>query len=83
MLVSTFFRKLAKVEGGMLIENVHLCYTVKKIAVQHGMIVIASIHQPNWDTFALFDKLLLLSQGHTMYFGPTGERRLKIARRYH
>lgn len=46
---------------------------VKRIAQQHGMIVIASIHQPNWDTFALFDKLLLLSQGKTMYFGPTSQ----------
>ena len=55
-----------------------MCCTVKKIAVQHGMIVIASIHQPNWDTFALFDKLLLLSQGHTMYFGPTGKCKLNI-----
>ena len=45
---------------------------VKNIAVRHGMIVIASIHQPNWETFALFDKLLLLAQGQTMYFGPIG-----------
>ena len=34
------------------------------------MIVIASIHQPSTSTFALFDKLLLLSGGKTQYFGP-------------
>lgn len=42
------------------------------MAAEHGMIVIASIHQPNWETFALFDKLLLLAQGKTMYSGPIG-----------
>lgn len=34
------------------------------------MVVIASIHQPNWESIALFDSLLLLAQGRTMYFGP-------------
>src|ERR1700753_4302748 len=31
------------------------------------MLVIASIHQPSTATFTLFDKLLLLSQGSTIY----------------
>lgn len=35
--------------------------------------VIASIHQPSTSTFQLFDKLLLLSAGHTHYFGPVAE----------
>jgi len=34
------------------------------------LIVIASIHQPSTATFALFDKLLLLSGGKPQYFGP-------------
>jgi ABC-type multidrug transport system ATPase subunit len=34
------------------------------------LIVIASIHQPSTSTFNLFDKLLLMSQGKTQYFGP-------------
>jgi ABC-type multidrug transport system ATPase subunit len=34
------------------------------------LIVIASIHQPSASTFALFDKLLLLSGGKPQYFGP-------------
>lgn len=45
-------------------------FLVKNVAQRHGMIVIASIHQPNWETFALFDTLLLLTQGHTTFFGP-------------
>jgi len=34
------------------------------------MIVIASIHQPATSTYLLFDKVLLLSQGKSIYFGP-------------
>lgn len=36
------------------------------------MVVIASIHQPNWDTISLFDRLLILAQGRTTFFGPIG-----------
>ena len=43
---------------------------VKEIAKKHNLIVIASIHQPSTSTFAMFDKLLLLSQGSTAYSGP-------------
>lgn len=45
---------------------------VKNFAQRHNVVVIASIHQPNWETFALFDKLLLLAQGRQVYYGPTG-----------
>jgi hypothetical protein len=34
------------------------------------MIVIASIHQPATSTYLLFDNVLLLSQGKSVYFGP-------------
>ncbi|KAA8644032.1 putative ABC transporter [Aspergillus tanneri] len=43
---------------------------VKKLAVVNNLIIIASIHQPSTSTFQLFDKLLLLSEGKTCYFGP-------------
>ena len=42
---------------------------IKRIAVQHRLIVVASIHQPSTATFALFDQLMLLSGGKTCYFG--------------
>lgn len=34
-----------------------------------GRTVIASIHQPSSEVFALFDNLFLLSNGQTVYFG--------------
>ncbi|KAL9124024.1 MAG: hypothetical protein Q9217_006602 [Psora testacea] len=43
---------------------------LRTVARRYNLLVIASIHQPSTSTFALFDKLLLLSQGKTCYFGP-------------
>lgn len=34
-----------------------------------GKVVVCSIHQPSWEIFKLFDDLLLLSSGETVYFG--------------
>ncbi|KAI0315703.1 P-loop containing nucleoside triphosphate hydrolase protein [Amylostereum chailletii] len=45
---------------------------IRDFARRHGVIVVASIHQPNWETFTLFDKLLLLAHGRTVYYGPIG-----------
>ncbi|PVU98739.1 hypothetical protein BB559_001311 [Furculomyces boomerangus] len=42
---------------------------LKKIA-QSGQTVITVIHQPSSDIFNLFDDVVLLSQGKTVYFGP-------------
>jgi ABC-type multidrug transport system ATPase subunit len=46
---------------------------VKNIAKKHNILVIASIHQPSTMTFNVFDKLLLLSLGSTIYNGPVSE----------
>ncbi|KAH0354154.1 putative ABC transporter, partial [Aureobasidium melanogenum] len=43
---------------------------VKDVAKKHNLMVISSIHQPSTSTFAMFDKLLLLSHGNTAYSGP-------------
>ncbi|KAL4806617.1 P-loop containing nucleoside triphosphate hydrolase protein [Aspergillus unguis] len=42
----------------------------KELARSNNILIIASIHQPSTTTFQLFDKLLLLSNGRTCYFGP-------------
>jgi len=34
-----------------------------------GKTIIATIHQPNSATFSMFDRLLLLMEGHTIYQG--------------
>ncbi|KAI9326268.1 P-loop containing nucleoside triphosphate hydrolase protein [Zopfochytrium polystomum] len=42
---------------------------IKRIAKDTQMVVIATIHQPNFETLRLFDSLLVLAEGKTMYFG--------------
>ncbi|KAL4878024.1 P-loop containing nucleoside triphosphate hydrolase protein [Aspergillus karnatakaensis] len=42
---------------------------IKKLAETNKLIIIASIHQPSTTTFQLFDKLLLLSEGKSCYYG--------------
>lgn len=37
---------------------------------QRGHTVVCTIHQPAWETFSLFDDLLLLAQGEVVYHGP-------------
>ncbi|KAH7105152.1 P-loop containing nucleoside triphosphate hydrolase protein [Auriculariales sp. MPI-PUGE-AT-0066] len=44
---------------------------VRRIARRHGILVIATIHQPSFETLSLFDRVLLLAKGSTAYFGTT------------
>ncbi|KAJ2776658.1 hypothetical protein GGI15_004782 [Coemansia interrupta] len=44
---------------------------VKKISVEQNTATIMTIHQPNARIFNIFDKVILLSQGQLVYFGPT------------
>ena len=50
----------------------NLTKTLVRVA-RAGRTVVATIHQPRANIFALFDKLLILSAGKTVYFGPTSE----------
>ena len=34
------------------------------------MSVLATIHQPSYEIFKLFDRVILLSEGYTIYNGP-------------
>ncbi|KAJ3265513.1 ATP-binding cassette sub- G member 2 [Chytriomyces hyalinus] len=47
--------------------------TIKKLAVERGMIVLMTIHQPRTEILDLFDKILLLSVGKTLWFGSTND----------
>ncbi|KAJ1980305.1 hypothetical protein H4R34_002507 [Dimargaris verticillata] len=48
----------------------HVCELVKDVVQQRNMGALMTIHQPNAHTFRLFDKVILLSKGHVVYFGP-------------
>ncbi|TKA52191.1 hypothetical protein B0A53_05035 [Rhodotorula sp. CCFEE 5036] len=44
---------------------------LRRLAKEQNVLVVCTIHQPNFDTFSLFDRLLLLAGGQVMYDGPT------------
>ncbi|KAF9519008.1 hypothetical protein BS47DRAFT_1337557 [Hydnum rufescens UP504] len=43
---------------------------IKRLAQETNTVVLASIHQPNFETFSLFDHVLFLAGGHCVYQGP-------------
>ncbi|KAL4426977.1 hypothetical protein ABPG77_009538 [Micractinium sp. CCAP 211/92] len=45
---------------------------VKELVRREGIATAASIHSPSPTTFALFDSILLLQRGATVYLGPNG-----------
>ncbi|TIC63007.1 P-loop containing nucleoside triphosphate hydrolase protein [Wallemia mellicola] len=47
--------------------------SIKQLAVEQGIIVLCTIHQPKWEIFQMFDQCLLLASGKTMYQAPTIE----------
>ena len=45
--------------------------TIRQLARETKVTVVASVHQPSTETFNLFDDLLLLAPGgRTVYYGP-------------
>ncbi|KAJ1730733.1 hypothetical protein LPJ61_002864 [Coemansia biformis] len=46
---------------------------VKEVAREQQMAVLVTIHQPSARIFNTFDRAILLSQGHLIYFGPPTE----------
>ena len=42
---------------------------------QRGVTIMATIHQPSSDIFMMFDKVIVLSEGYTIYTGPPLEVR--------
>lgn len=60
----------------------HVMSRIVNLAKHDGRTVLASIHQPGSDVFELFDDLCLLSDGKTVYFGPTsGTNEVQVIRR--
>eukprot|EP00123_Amoebidium_parasiticum_P016521 comp23474_c1_seq1/m.39234 comp23474_c1_seq1/g.39234 ORF comp23474_c1_seq1/g.39234 comp23474_c1_seq1/m.39234 type:complete len:630 (-) comp23474_c1_seq1:172-2061(-) len=50
----------------------HVMNFVRQLA-DNGRAVITTIHQPRTTVYDLFDKLLLLSRGEPVYYGPASE----------
>ena len=67
--VVRFLRGVAKREGVSCFFFVACCRRGWADEPGGQLIVVLSIHQPSTATFNLFDKLLLMSQGKTHYFG--------------
>mmetsp|Transcript_6401 Transcript_6401/g.10199 ORF Transcript_6401/g.10199 Transcript_6401/m.10199 type:complete len:685 (-) Transcript_6401:314-2368(-) len=50
---------------------------------QEGRTIFMSIHQPSSQVYALFDQLMLLSEGHCVYYGHATEALLYFAKLGH
>ncbi|KAL1533510.1 ABC transporter G member 27 [Salvia divinorum] len=50
----------------------HIVQMLQDIA-QGGKTVVTTIHQPSSRLFSIFDKLILLSNGCSLYFGKTSD----------
>ncbi|ELR13185.1 ABC2 type transporter superfamily protein [Acanthamoeba castellanii str. Neff] len=49
-----------------------LVETLRTLASK-GRTIVSTIHQPSTDIFLMFDKLILMCEGHIIYSGPTSE----------
>ena len=49
-----------------------VCHALRKFG-DRGQTIACTIHQPRHDIFLLFDQLMLMSKGQTMFFGPIAD----------
>lgn len=54
-----------------------ICTLLRKL-VDNGQTILCTIHQPSSQTFGKFDRLLLLQDGATIYFGDIGQDASKL-----
>eukprot|EP00475_Leptophrys_vorax_P032728 TRINITY_DN5088_c0_g1_i1.p1 TRINITY_DN5088_c0_g1~~TRINITY_DN5088_c0_g1_i1.p1 ORF type:complete len:756 (-),score=211.45 TRINITY_DN5088_c0_g1_i1:29-2296(-) len=48
----------------------HVIESLRMLAKKHNMTVVCTVHQPRSQIWDMFDKVLALSEGRIMYFGP-------------
>ena len=56
--------------SGLDSYNAHLLIQTLKNLASAGKTILCTIHQPRSDVFAMFDDVLVLSRGRSMFFGP-------------
>lgn len=56
-----------------------VCTLLRKLADQ-GQSILCTIHQPSGILFGMFDRLLLLSEGRSLYFGDIGPQSRSVIR---
>eukprot|EP01084_Bolivina_argentea_P263826 446696_1 len=44
---------------------------LKRLARQHNITILCTVHQPRYSLATMFDKLYFLGKGHELYFGPS------------
>ena len=49
---------------------IKICRILQTLAREKGKTIISTIHQPSSQSFALFDRLILMADGHIVYQGP-------------
>ena len=49
---------------------VTICRLLQKLAREQGKTIVSTIHQPSSQAFTLFDRLILMADGHIVYQGP-------------
>jgi ATP-binding cassette subfamily G (WHITE) protein 2 (PDR) len=58
-----------------------ICTLLRDLAKNSGQAIICTIHQPSSTLLGMFDRLLLIDEGNTIYFGEVG-RDIGIMTRY-
>ena len=59
-----------------------ICTLLRKLA-DNGQAILCTIHQPSGTLFEMFDKLLFLKEGHSIYFGDLGPRSQTLIDYFH
>jgi len=59
--------------SGLDANTAHSVILLLHRLARRGMTIVLSIHQPRYSIYRLFDRLMLLSEGETIYHGPTGD----------
>ncbi|KAK4225246.1 ABC-2 type transporter-domain-containing protein [Podospora fimiseda] len=50
-----------------------ICRLLRKLSTQNGQTILCTIHQPSTSLLQMFDRLLVLQRGKTIYFGDVGQ----------